>query len=168
MKLRQLIVVSIALVGLAACRKQAEPTAHSEEMRPYEPYEPATTHEPLARMDTRTEPVVTAADPYATDRMTPTRDPYATGRRQRTAVAPDTRIASDTTTPPPRRPVTTIIPKTDVTGPRTHVVAKGDTLYALARKYYNDQSKWKDIWQANKNGVPNPDKLSIGTELIIP
>jgi 5'-nucleotidase len=51
---------------------------------------------------------------------------------------------------------------------QTHVVAKGDTLFSLARQYYNDQGKWKVILEANKEKIPNKDKLKIGTELIIP
>lgn len=53
-------------------------------------------------------------------------------------------------------------------GGRRHTVQKGDTLYALARKYYNNQSRWRDIYNANKDRIPNPDKLKIGTELVIP
>lgn len=51
---------------------------------------------------------------------------------------------------------------------RTHVVRKGDTLFALARQYYNDQSKWKTIWEANRALIPDKDLLPIGTRLAIP
>ena len=51
---------------------------------------------------------------------------------------------------------------------RIHVVAKDDTLYSLARQYYNDQAKWKDIWEANKGQIPDKDKLKPGQELVIP
>ena len=50
----------------------------------------------------------------------------------------------------------------------THLVAKGDTLFALARRYYSDQSRWKDIWEANRSAVPNPDQIRVGQELVIP
>ncbi|MGD8450200.1 MAG: LysM domain-containing protein [Phycisphaerae bacterium] len=53
-------------------------------------------------------------------------------------------------------------------GARTHVVCKGDTLYRLARQYYNDQSKWKVIWEANRAAVPDKNVLRIGTRLTIP
>jgi len=49
-----------------------------------------------------------------------------------------------------------------------HVVAKGDTLYGLARKYYNDQRRWKDIYEANRGTLANPDTLKVGQELVIP
>jgi len=50
----------------------------------------------------------------------------------------------------------------------TYTVAKGDTLYRLARRFYSDQGRWREIWNANRTRVPNPDVLSIGTKLIIP
>lgn len=49
-----------------------------------------------------------------------------------------------------------------------HVVAKGDTLYSLARSYYNDQSKWRAIYEANRSAIPDPNKLKVGQELVIP
>ncbi len=51
---------------------------------------------------------------------------------------------------------------------RTHVVRKGDSLYGLAREYYGDQSRWRDIYEANRGRLSNPDKLSIGMKLIVP
>ena len=50
----------------------------------------------------------------------------------------------------------------------THVVAKGDTLYALARMYYSDQSKWKNIYEANRHVLRDPNVLLVGQELTIP
>ena len=45
---------------------------------------------------------------------------------------------------------------------------KGDTLFSLARKFYDDQARWKDIWEANRTRLPDPDRLSVGMKLIIP
>lgn len=53
-------------------------------------------------------------------------------------------------------------------GGRTYTVQKGDTLYALARRFYSDQARWRDIWEANRNRLSNPDRLPLGTKLIIP
>jgi len=49
-----------------------------------------------------------------------------------------------------------------------HVVVKGDTLYRLARHYYNDQRRWKDIYQANSSTIADPDLIYVGQELVIP
>ena len=58
----------------------------------------------------------------------------------------------------------------DAPASRTHTVVKGDTFWDLARKYYNNPLKWKDIQSANlQNGklIP-PRRLPIGTALTIP
>lgn len=51
---------------------------------------------------------------------------------------------------------------------RMHVVQRGDTLYKLARMYYGNQRYWRQIWQANLAKVPDPNKIQVGTELLIP
>ncbi len=53
-------------------------------------------------------------------------------------------------------------------GGQVYTVQKGDTLYELARRFYNDQSRWREIWQANENRVSDPNKLQVGMKLIIP
>ncbi len=54
------------------------------------------------------------------------------------------------------------------TSGRTHVVAKGDTLFKLARMYYQDASRWKDIYQANQSTLADPNLIRVGQELVIP
>lgn len=51
---------------------------------------------------------------------------------------------------------------------RTYTVRKGDTLYALARRFYNDERRWRDIWQANRDKLPDPNRLAVGMTLVIP
>lgn len=53
-------------------------------------------------------------------------------------------------------------------GGRTHTVQKGDTLYKLARQYYNDQARWKDIYEANRAEMGNPNQIRVGQRLVIP
>ena len=53
-------------------------------------------------------------------------------------------------------------------GARFHTVAKGDTLYALARRYYSDQRRWKDIFAANRDSIGDANKIRIGQRLMIP
>jgi len=50
----------------------------------------------------------------------------------------------------------------------THKIKANDSLFKLAKRYYNDGSKWKRIFQANKNKMSNPNSLKIGQELLIP
>lgn len=49
-----------------------------------------------------------------------------------------------------------------------HTVGKGDTLYALARHYYSDQRRWKDIYEANRGRISDPNRISVGQRLVIP
>ncbi|RVJ82194.1 5'-nucleotidase C-terminal domain-containing protein [Sinorhizobium medicae] len=51
-------------------------------------------------------------------------------------------------------------------GPRTHVIARGDTLWDLAQTFYGSGAEWKRISAAN--GDPAPAALEIGRELEIP
>lgn len=49
--------------------------------------------------------------------------------------------------------------------PMTHTVVKGETLWGIATKYYGDGTRWKEV--ADKNGVADPKKLSIGKVLAL-
>lgn len=51
---------------------------------------------------------------------------------------------------------------------RRHAIAKGDTLYSLAQKYYGNRSRWKDIYNANKDVMRSADDYKIGMVLKIP
>ena len=52
---------------------------------------------------------------------------------------------------------------------RTHTVARGDTLFSLAQKYYGNRSKWRTILAANHEVLPNESSpLKIGMTLNIP
>ena len=52
--------------------------------------------------------------------------------------------------------------------PRNHTVVRHDTLYQLARTYYNDHRRWKDIYEANRSVVSDPNKIRVGQRLVIP
>ncbi len=51
---------------------------------------------------------------------------------------------------------------------RVHVVRPKETLFALARMYYNDNTKWKKIYQANRDQITDPNVIKVGMKLIIP
>ena len=51
---------------------------------------------------------------------------------------------------------------------RTHVVTEGDTLFTLAEKYYQDKTRFVEIFQANRGALQSPDQLPPGIELTIP
>ena len=51
---------------------------------------------------------------------------------------------------------------------RTHAVQRKDTLYSLARLYYNDHRQWKEIYEANRDQIANPNMIKVGMILVIP
>lgn len=54
------------------------------------------------------------------------------------------------------------------TAERTHTVAKGDTLSALAQKFYGKASEYTRIYAANRDQLSDPDKINVGQVLKIP
>lgn len=53
-------------------------------------------------------------------------------------------------------------------GSRFHTVARKETLYSLARQYYGDHHRWKEIYEANKSHLRDPNKIFVGQRLAIP
>lgn len=49
---------------------------------------------------------------------------------------------------------------------RRHTVARGETLWAIAVRYYGDGNRWTAIAQAN--GIRDPRRLAVGQVLTIP
>ena len=49
----------------------------------------------------------------------------------------------------------------------TYVVQAGDSLSAIAKKFYGDANRWKEIWEANKDKIPDPNVISVGQGLRI-
>lgn len=53
-------------------------------------------------------------------------------------------------------------------GRRVHKVAKGESLYALAERYYGDGSQYRRIVEANPEAIRDPSNIRVGAELVIP
>lgn len=51
---------------------------------------------------------------------------------------------------------------------KTYVVKSGDTLSKISKEFYGDSNKYMDIFNANKDKLSDPDKISVGQELKIP
>jgi nucleoid-associated protein YgaU len=69
--------------------------------------------------------------------------------------APEPEAAPPPPPPPPPPPA-----------PRTSTVVSGDTLWAIAERFYGDGSKYQRI--ADASGISNPDLLHPGQVLTIP
>lgn len=51
---------------------------------------------------------------------------------------------------------------------RFHDVVQGDTLSAIAKKYYGNANDYMKIFEANKPMLSHPDKIYVGQKLRIP
>lgn len=51
---------------------------------------------------------------------------------------------------------------------RTYTVVSGDTLSRIAKQFYNDANQWQCIFDANRDILNNPDRISPGQHLRIP
>jgi len=64
--------------------------------------------------------------------------------------------------------VVTNPPATAEPKPRVHVVAKGDTIYSIAYRYYGSRDAWEKVYQANRDALHNKEDLRVGQKLVIP
>jgi len=63
--------------------------------------------------------------------------------------------------PQPNRAATT-------SEPRTHTVVSGNTLSGLSARYYGTSRRWAEIYEANRDKLPNERALRIGMTIVIP
>lgn len=50
----------------------------------------------------------------------------------------------------------------------TYTVKKGDSLSRIAKRELGSYDRYREIYEANKNKIKNPDVLTVGTQLVIP
>lgn len=51
---------------------------------------------------------------------------------------------------------------------QTYTVKSGDCLWTIAKKYYNDGARYREIYEANKDTLKSPNLIYPGQELILP
>jgi len=49
-----------------------------------------------------------------------------------------------------------------------YTVVKGDSLSKIAKQFYGNANRWKEIHQANLDTIKNPDLIKIGQVIVIP
>jgi nucleoid-associated protein YgaU len=54
------------------------------------------------------------------------------------------------------------------TAARTYTVQAGDSLSKISKQFYGDANKYMKIFEANKDKLTDPNKVNVGTELLIP
>jgi nucleoid-associated protein YgaU len=85
------------------------------------------------------------------------------------------RSGSDTTAPvPPKADFSNVQSGVASTAPvvmpapQTHTVASGDNLSKIAKKFYGNANRWREIFNANRDQLDNPDLIKPGQILKIP
>jgi nucleoid-associated protein YgaU len=73
-------------------------------------------------------------------------------------------------TQPASAPTTSVLPtiSTPAQTPILHVVASGDTLRSIAERYLGDEALWERVYQANRDVIEDPERLTVGQTLEIP
>jgi len=51
---------------------------------------------------------------------------------------------------------------------KTYVVKAGDSLSKIAKELLGDANRWKEIYEANKDVIKDPNVLTAGQKLVIP
>lgn len=139
-----MIVVMAGLAGfLAGCQEQQE-----------EPVAQAPVQEPIERFpEAQVPPAEPQPEPVATLPPPPPVDTSAE------------RPAAKSSKPKPQ-------PKESYASgeksARTYTVKKGDTLQKISQRFYGTTKKWRQIYEANRGVLKDPDKLTVGTKLTIP
>ncbi len=64
--------------------------------------------------------------------------------------------------------ITSPTPFVAPTLPAQYTVSKDDTLQTISKKFYNSYSKWPKIYEANKDKIPDPNRIKAGLVLTIP
>ena len=57
---------------------------------------------------------------------------------------------------------------TNVSSTRSYVVQPGDNLTTIAHREYGAASKWKAIFDANRDVLKDPDHLPMGVAIVLP
>ncbi len=98
---------------------------------------------------------------------TPTPTPAPTPTPTPTPAPTPTPVPTPTPTPVPEPEPEPVVSK-DIQYAKTYTVKAGDTLRTIAKKYYGKASKWKKVYNANKDKLPSSKKLTAGTKLTVP
>jgi nucleoid-associated protein YgaU len=49
-----------------------------------------------------------------------------------------------------------------------YVIHSGDTLFEIADAAYRNGNLWPRIWEANRDLIPNPNRLTPGISILVP
>lgn len=56
----------------------------------------------------------------------------------------------------------------EIIGERTYTIEKGDTLSSVAQRFYGKARFWRQIHEANRDTIDNPDRIFPGQTIKLP
>ncbi len=54
------------------------------------------------------------------------------------------------------------------TGAQTYTIEKGDTLSAISKRFYGKAKFWRQIFEANRDTIEDPDRIFPGQTIKLP
>ena len=69
---------------------------------------------------------------------------------------------------PAAEPAPPADPPVEPPGPRTYVIAPGDTLTGIAERELGSHRRFREIFEANRDVLVSPDAIRVGMELRLP
>ena len=54
------------------------------------------------------------------------------------------------------------------TGAQTYTIEKGDTLSAVSKRFYGKAKFWRQIYEANRDTIEDPDRIFRGQTIKLP
>jgi nucleoid-associated protein YgaU len=76
--------------------------------------------------------------------------------------------ATETQKPPGAKPPKTIRNRTEMPRMRLYEVKPGDRYASIAQSQLGDRNRWKEIYELNKDQIPDPTKIRTGTKIRLP
>lgn len=56
----------------------------------------------------------------------------------------------------------------EIVGGGTYTIEKGDTLSKIAKEHYGNSSAWREIFEANRDTIDDPDRIFPGQVIKLP
>lgn len=63
---------------------------------------------------------------------------------------------------------TRYVPSQAQTTGQTYVIKEGDTLSHIAKSILGDSSRWREIYELNKNSIADPNQIQAGQTILVP
>ncbi len=159
-----LAVLGLAVIGYGCGPQLAQSPMGQKETqwegyvkKSYPSWTPAKTIPPVEQQENEAPATTEPADEKAMETPAPTLHSF--GAQPEPNLLPLQKLTS--------------LPDNEITAPikeeaKTYKIQKGDTLGGISKSFYGSATKWRVIRDANKDKIPDPNKLKVGTTITVP